>query len=71
MLKDIAEGDGLELVLPGSVRRYRVRRISVVAPDDVGVLAPARGAVLTLVTCYPFYFAGPAPQRFIVQAVGE
>jgi sortase A len=32
------------------------------------VLAPATESMLTLVTCYPFYFVGPAPKRFIVRA---
>jgi sortase A len=40
----------------------------VVDPTDVGVLAPLDKNVLTLVTCYPFYYVGPAPKRFIVRA---
>jgi sortase A len=67
-LKDIAEGDVLELALPGRVRRYRVDKVSIVHQDDVDVLASTAGARLTLVTCYPFYFVGPAPERFIVHA---
>jgi len=68
VLKDIQPGDVLELALPGSVRRYHVEKLSVVRPEDVRVLEPTPGPRLTLVTCYPFYFAGPAPERFIVQA---
>ena len=71
VLKDIREGDVMELAVLGGVQRYRVERLSVVGPDDVGVLAPTAAPTLTLVTCYPFYFVGPAPQRFIVQARGE
>lgn len=71
VLKDIAEGDEMELALAGEVRRFRVAQLSIVKPDDVRVLAPTRGARLTLVTCYPFYFVGSAPQRFIVQATPE
>jgi len=71
VLKDIAEGDVLELALIGSVRRYRVQKVSIVHQDDVAVLAPTRGPRLTLVTCYPFYFVGPAPERFIVDAAPE
>ena len=67
-LKDIAKGDVLELALPGRVRRYRVDKVSIVHQDDVDVLASTAGARLTLVTCYPFYFVGPAPERFIVHA---
>jgi sortase A len=71
VLKDIAPGDLLELALASEVRRYRVREMSIVRPGDVGVLAPGRESLLTLVTCYPFYFVGSAPQRFIVRAALE
>lgn len=71
VLKDIAEGDVLELAVPGHVRRYRVEKVSIVRQDDVQVLAPTPGPKLTLVTCYPFYFVGPAPDRFIVRATSE
>jgi len=71
VLKDVAPGDVLELALPAEVRRFRVARLSIVSPEETAVLAPTRGAQLTLVTCYPFYFVGSAPQRFIVQATPE
>jgi sortase A len=71
VLKDIAPGDLMELALATEVRRYRVRELSIVRPGDVGVLAPGRESLLTLVTCYPFYFVGSAPQRFIVRAALE
>jgi len=71
VLKDVAEGDRMELALPGDVRHYRVARLSIVEPDDVGVLAPSRDSRVTLVTCHPFYFVGSAPKRFIVQATAE
>ena len=47
---------------------YRVERVWVVAPEDVSVLDATPTRSLTLVTCYPFYHVGPAPQRFIVRA---
>jgi sortase A len=71
LLKDVAPGDILELALPAEVRRFRVARLSIVSPEETAVLAPTPGAQLTLVTCYPFYFVGSAPQRFIVQATLE
>jgi len=40
----------------------------IVSPSDVSVLSSDDHEVLTLVTCYPFYFVGPAPDRFIVRA---
>src|SRR5262249_26967786 len=71
VLKDIAAGDVLELVLRSGVRRFRVDRLTIVGPDDAEVIAPTTRSMVTLVTCYPFYFVGSAPQRFIVQALEE
>ena len=68
-LKDIAPGDLIELDTMQGKDTYRVQRTWVVNPDDVSVLDPTPTRVLTLVTCYPFYFVGEAPYRFIVRAV--
>ena len=68
-LKDIREGDTLELETIGDVATYKVERAWVVTPDDLSVLDQTSLPSLTLVTCYPFYFVGSAPQRFIVRAV--
>jgi len=68
-LKDIGPGDVIELdTLQGS-GAYRVERVWIVDPEDVSVLDPTTARALTLVTCYPFYFVGSAPRRFIVRAV--
>ncbi len=48
--------------------KYQVESLRVVEPEDVGVLASSGENVLTLVTCYPFNYVGPAPRRFIVRA---
>ena len=48
---------------------YSVDEIEIVTPDDVSVLEPRAGPSVTLVTCYPFYHPGDAPQRFIVHAI--
>lgn len=66
--KDIEVGDPIELATPGVVSLYKVSRIEIVTPKDVEVLRPRGAPSLTLVTCYPFYFIGDAPQRFIVHA---
>jgi len=50
------------------VRLYAVESLQVVEPTEVRVLAPTADPSLTLVTCYPFYFVGKAPQRYIVRA---
>ena len=67
-LKDVEEGDEIELETLTGTQLYAVDSISIVSPDDVSVLSPRARPSLTLVTCYPFYFVGSAPQRYIVQA---
>ena len=68
-LKDIGPGAEIELETLRGREVYRVERIWVVAPEDVSVLDATPVRSLTLVTCYPFYHVGPAPQRYIVRAV--
>jgi sortase A len=68
-LKDIGVGDSIVLETPHGTEAYVVERTWIVDPDDVSVLDPTPTRSLTLVTCYPFYFVGSAPQRFIVRAV--
>ena len=67
-LKDIAVGDQIDLVTTTGRATYIVDQIEIVDPTNVGVLRPRPASSLTLVTCYPFYFVGDAPQRFIVHA---
>ena len=47
---------------------YVVKQLKVVEPTAVDVLEPTSAATLTLITCFPFNYIGPAPQRFIVRA---
>jgi sortase A len=67
-LKDIRREDDITLTTTTGTYRYRVDSVQVVRPDDVQVLAPSDRASLTLVTCYPFYFVGSAPKRYVVRA---
>jgi sortase A len=67
-LRTIHANDLIALKTPAGISRYAVTETEVVPPSDIGVLAPAFGRDLTLVTCYPFYYVGSAPQRFIVHA---
>ena len=67
-LRQVHKGDTIELITWNGAYHYRVESIRVVGPNDVSVLEPANKSELTLVTCYPFYFVGPAPKRFIVRA---
>lgn len=70
-LKDIEVGDSLELKTAGGTVTYEVSSIEIVEPDDVSVLSPTQERTLTLVTCYPFYYVGHAPKRYIVTATAE
>lgn len=67
-LKDVEVGDSLTLQTGGGERSYRVDEILIVDPLDVEVLDSDENQRITLVTCYPFYFVGHAPQRYIVKA---
>jgi sortase A len=67
-LKDIQRNDEVTLTTLNGSYRYRVDTMKVVAEDDVAVLDNSGESVLTLVTCYPFYYVGPAPKRFVVRA---
>ena len=68
VLKDIQPGDRIELATLKGTRSYVVDKTEIVLPEDVSVLEPREQPALTLVTCYPFYFVGHAPKRFIVHA---
>jgi len=70
-LKDIAIGDEIELMTATGSVAYAVSSIDIVDPDDVWVLEPTQQKTITLVTCYPFYYVGHAPKRFIVKATAE
>ena len=68
-LKDIRENDEIQLQTATELFHYEVDWVKVVDPDDMTVLEPSTfGSTLTLVTCYPFYFVGSAPKRFVVRA---
>jgi sortase A len=70
-LKDIAIGDAIDLLTLSGKEFYTVSAIEIVDPSDVWVLAPSAEKTITLVTCYPFYYVGHAPQRYIVKATAE
>jgi len=67
-LRDVKRGDDILITTARGRHHYVVRETRVVQPTDVSVLEPTGAAVLTLVTCYPFNYIGPAPERFIVRA---
>ncbi len=68
-LRDIQLDDRITLTTPQGGYQYTVVSTQIVDPSDVTVLDPdGESELLTLVTCYPFSYVGPAPQRFIVRA---
>jgi sortase A len=67
-LKDLRIDDEIQFSTVAGDFKYEVEWLKVVKPTDVAVLNPPGGKVMTLVTCYPFYYVGPAPQRWIVRA---
>jgi sortase A len=69
VLKDVAVGDRLEIESLSGTRVYRISALSVVRPEDTRSLRQIGHSVVTLVTCYPFYYVGNAPRRYIVRAV--
>ena len=68
VLKDVRVGSVIQLERLDGTDTYRIVATSIVDPSDVSVLAATPKNAITLVTCYPFYFVGSAPQRFIVRA---
>jgi sortase A len=67
-LRVIHPNDVIALRTLAGTSRYTVTDSKIVRPSDISVLDRAPGRDLTLVTCYPFYYVGPAPERFIVHA---
>jgi len=67
-LRYIRQGDTIILTTPSAYYKYAVESTAIVDPANVQELQNSAQSTLTLITCYPFYFVGPAPQRFIVRA---
>lgn len=67
-LQHVESGDAISLTTLDGVTHYQVTAIEIVEPTAVEVLSPGERDALTLVTCYPFYYVGDAPLRYIVKA---
>ncbi len=67
-MRNIQPGDAITIKTLDGEFQYQVEWTEVVWPSDVHVLQPSGENTLTLVTCFPFYYVGPAPKRFIVRA---
>ena len=67
-LKGIREGDVIRFQTGNRAIEYVVRETSIVEPTDLTPLRATARPMLTLITCYPFAYIGPAPKRFVVRA---
>jgi LPXTG-site transpeptidase (sortase) family protein len=70
-LREVRSGDRIELETLSAIQSYVVHSVYVVAPEAISVLQPTNEPTVTLVTCFPFDYVGPAPRRYIVQAVAD
>jgi len=68
LLKDVHKGDDIVLSTSRGEFHYRVTNTRVVLPQNTSALKATTGSELNLITCYPFYYVGAAPQRFVVRA---
>ena len=68
ILKDLKKGELIDVERRGQNFHYRIISLEIVAAHDRRFYAPTTVPTLTLVTCYPFYYLGSAPKRFIVRA---
>jgi sortase A len=67
-LGELKPGDVIQVTTRRKQYLYTVRFTDIVSPNETWVLEPSSGQSLTLITCYPFYYIGPAPKRFVVRA---
>jgi sortase A len=67
-LRNVRPGDTITLRTPAREFQYEVQWTAIVPPTAVRVLQPTSEPALTLITCFPFYYVGPAPDRFVVRA---
>ena len=65
-IHELEKGDTILVRRAGQTYRYEVTRKQIVEPNDVSVLDPTPDSDMTLITCYPTYYVGPAPKRLVV-----
>ena len=68
VLKDVLIGDEIRIDRANDALIYLIVDVRIVSPKDTQVLRAQTGQTITLITCYPFYFLGPAPMRYVVHA---
>jgi sortase A len=65
-IHELKKGDYILVQRAGHQFRYEVTGKKIIQPDDIWVTKPTPDAQLTLLTCYPTYYIGPAPERLVV-----
>ena len=70
-LGEVKIGQTIELESLSRVQSYIVSDIEVVSPEDTFIIQETSGARITLITCYPFDYIGPAPKRYVVRGITE
>ena len=65
-LHELNKGDIVTVQRAGQTYEYEVIGKKIVNPEDLSVLQPSTEERLTLITCYPTYYIGPAPDRLVV-----
>jgi sortase A len=63
---ELNKGDQIQVRRSGRVFTYQVTGKRIVMPEDISVIKPTNDPQLTLITCYPTYYIGPAPKRLVV-----
>ncbi len=63
---ELSKGDNIEIRRNGKLFTYEVTGKKVVNPDDLSVIRQGKDKKLTLITCYPTSYIGPAPERLVV-----
>src|SRR5690348_2210015 len=68
-LRNIRSADLITIETLDGLYQYKVEWVRAMPPDNVSVLAPSESSEITLITCFPFNYIGPAPDRFVVRAI--
>jgi len=63
---ELNKGDQIQVRRSGRTFTYEVTGKKIVMPEDISVIKPTNNPQLTLITCYPTYYIGPAPKRLVV-----
>ena len=67
ILKEIEVGDEIDVITSGGkVYTYVVEKTEILDTDTAMRIPTIEGKHMILMTCYPFYYTGHAPQKFVV-----